>query len=333
MTKIKKYPFYPAHESNYTKGRKGYTIKYFTVHHTAGFESSLRWLWGNPNRNASSHFFAGDNHSEQYVSLNDGAWTNGNFKSNMESITVETRGDWRNGYNDGTTRAQLRDIMYETLKIYPNLQLRYHMDVSDRSTLCPADLKHKGYAKAEWDAAQNRLKVEREAAKPKNPTSLRVDIPDKKVILVRDANLWDMSFKTWSGARAIKALPKGTVIDVAGQYNHELGGKYYLSNYSWNAGKNWGINVKDCQDYTPPKPAPKPPKDEPVTPPHKDSGAGTLPPIPVDPKGDDIGEILQTVRWIKNFLAGDLDNKLSKILNYLKILPAWLGSFAKKVRR
>ena len=29
--------FYPAHPSNYWKGRAGHAIKYFAVHHTAGF--------------------------------------------------------------------------------------------------------------------------------------------------------------------------------------------------------------------------------------------------------------------------------------------------------
>lgn len=335
MAKINKFKYYQAHESNYTKGRGGKTIKYFTVHHTAGNESTLRYLWGNPNRNASSHFYAGDNHSEQYVDTDDTAWTNSNWTSNQESITCETRGDWRNGYKDTSTLVQLCEIMYECLKLYPNLNINYHMDVSRSGTLCPADLKHKGYALEQWNKAKNRIRVEKEALKQ---NELKTDIKDKKVILIRDANLWDMNFTTWSGARAIKALPKGTVIDVAGIYNHKLGGKYYLSNYSWNKGLNNGINIKDCADYVAPKPAPEPkptpkPAPEPTPEPVKDESAGTLPPISVDPNGEKINEILQIVRWIKNFLAGDVDNKLGKIINYLRILPAWLGKFAKNIRK
>jgi len=306
MTKIKKFKFYPAHTSNFTKGRGGRTIKYFTVHHTAGFESTLRHLWNNPDRNASSHFFAGDNHSEQYVDTDDTAWTNGVYRANQESITVETRGDWRNGYYDGTTLKQLAEIMYESLKLCPKLILKYHMDF--KSTLCPADLKHKKYALQQWDIAKNRIKVENTASKPSTPVNLRIDIPDKKVILIRDTNLWDMSFKSFATARAIKALPKGTVIDVAGVYDHPLSkSDYYLSNYSWNSGQNNGINQVDCKDYVPPKPEPQPTPDpidvvkpKPEVP---DEGSGTLPPLPVDPDGNEITEILKIVRWIRDLLS------------------------------
>lgn len=314
--------FYPAHSSNYTAGRGGKTIKYFTVHHIAGLATTLRHLWGDPNRNGSSTLGVFRGYFEQYVDTNDTQWTNGNFTSNQESITCEVMGDWRFGFYDKQILDTLTEAMYQTLKKFPNLQLTYHMDVTSTSTLCPADLKHKGYAAACWKAAKNRIAVEKAAANPKTPVKLRIDIPDKKVILTRDTNLWDMSFTSFSNARAIKALPKGTIIDVAGVYDHPLSTTdYYLSNYSWNAGQNWGINRADCKDYVAPKPAPTPapkptpipdpivnPKPAPVTPPKpeppvEEPGPGTLPPIPVDPNGDKINEILQIVRWIKNLLA------------------------------
>lgn len=302
--KIAKFKFYPAHASNYTKGRGGRSIRYFTVHHTAGFETTLRYLWGNPNRNGSSHFFAGDNHSEQYVDTRDTAWTNGNWRSNQESITCETRGDWRNGYKDNTTLAQLTEVMYQCLKLYPNLKLTYHRDVSDKPTACPADLKARGYAADCWQRAKNRIALEKAAAQPKPKTglSLRIDIPDKKVVLVRDTNLWDMNFTDFSKAKAIKALPKGTVIDVAGIYDHPMSkSDYYLSRYSWDRNQNYGINRADCKDYVPPKPTPKP---TPTTPPpalpappiSHEEGAGTLPPIPtVEQRLNIIERILKAI--------------------------------------
>lgn len=319
MAKIKKFPFYPAHVSNYTRGREGRAPKYLTVHHTAGFENTLRYLWQNPDRNGSSHFFAGDTHSEQYVDTVDTAWTNGNWRSNTESITIETRGDWRNGYKDGTTLNQLAEIMYQILKVYPNLKLQYHMDVSDKSTLCPADLKHKGYALAQWNIAQNRIKVENQAPpvpapSPKPKPSLRVDIPDKKVVLIRDANLWDMSFTSFDKAKAIKALPRGTVIDVAGVYDHPLSSvDYYLSKYSWDHGQNYGISRADCKDYTPPPEQPTPvqppaaPAPIPVTPPPIEEGPGTLPPVPVDPEGNPIEKRLSALEAIIKLITDFLD--------------------------
>lgn len=202
-----------------------------------------------------------------------------------------------NGYYDQATLNNLTEVMYQCLKIWPNLVLTFHKDVSDSSTLCPADLKDKGYAAQCWQNAKNRIKVEQEAANPKTPVNLRVDIPDKKVILIRDTNLWDMSFTSFANAKAVKALPKGTIIDVAGVYDHPLSkSDYYLSKWSWDHGENTGFNRADCEDYVPPKPEPKPPVNEPTVPvppvtppapePPKEEGPGTLPPLPVDPNGD-----------------------------------------------
>ena len=199
--------FYPAHPSNYQAGRGGRAIKYFTVHHTAGFESTLRYLWANANRGASSTFFAGQGYYEQYVDTNDTPYTNGNFVSNQESITCETRGDWR-GYYDQSTLDTLQELMYQCLKVYPNLILTFHQDVSSVYTLCPADLKNKGYALACWNNAKAR--IARENAPIPNPTPPPVSkityekITPKRVIVTKQlANLWDFNFTEWDKAKAI----------------------------------------------------------------------------------------------------------------------------------
>lgn len=297
--------FYPADPSNYTKGREGRAIKYFTVHHSAGWEQTLRHLWANPDRDGSSTFYVSGTVREQYVELEDTPWTNNNWLSNTESITCETRGDWRNGYRDQATLNNLTEVMYQCLKLYPNLQLTYHKDVSRSATVCPADLKDKGYAAECWQAAKNRIAVE---SKPQ-PAGLRTDIPDKKVILIRDSNIWDMSFTSFANAKAVGALPKGTVIDVAGVYDHPLSKTdYYLSNYSWNKGLNNGINRADCVDYVPPAPTPTPkPTPGPTPEPPKSEGPGTLPPLPVDPNGDLVKRVTaleEIVKKIVEFLAG-----------------------------
>jgi len=303
--------FYPADPSNYTVGRAK-PIRTFTVHHSAGFEDTLRYLWQNPNRNASSTFFVSGSVREQYVHLEDTPWTNANFDSNSESLTCEVRGDWRNGYYDQATLNQLTEVMYQCLKKYPNLSINYHQDVARAFTECPADLKLKQYALNCWNIAKNRIAVENQAAQ--QPAGLRVDIADKKVILARDSNLWDMAFTSWAGAKAVKALPKGTVIDVAGVYEHPLGGKYYLSKYSWDNGINNGINVKDCEDYvapviTTPDPVTHPSEPAPDAP---KEGAGTLPPVSVDPKGDALEKRVSAleaiVQKIVDFLSSVFTN-------------------------
>lgn len=309
--------FFQAHWSNYTQGRTR-PIRTFTVHHSAGWEQTLRYLWANPDRNASSTFYVSGSVREQYVAIEDTPWTNANSVSNSESLTCEVRGDWRNGYYDQATLDNLTEVMYQCLKLYPNLALNYHKDVSTTGTLCPADLKDKGYAQVCWDKAQNRIKVENQAAQ--QPAGLRLDIPDKKVILIRDANLWDMSFTSFANAKAIKALPKGTVIDVAGVYDHPLSSTdYYLSNYSWNNGFNQGINRADCEDYVPPAPVEPPvvtppvvvpPVTPPVTPPT--DGPGELPPVPVDPEGNPLEKRVTAlealVQKIVDFLSSIFTN-------------------------
>lgn len=309
--KLPNIPFYPAHWSNYSKGRTS-PIRKFTIHHSAGWEDTLRYLWQNADRNASSTFWVGRTPGaiEQYVDTDDTQWTNGNFVSNSESITVETRGDWR-GYYDQVTLDNLTELMYRCLKIFPNLVLEFHMDVSSSSTLCPAELKNKGYAAACWQKAKNRIAVENA---PQVPAGLRVDIPDKKVVLIRDANVWDMSFTSFANAKAVTALKAGTVIDVAGVYDHPLSSTdYYLSKWSWDNGKNNGISKADCKDFVEPAPVdPTPvPVDPTPVPPKEDSGAGTIPPLPVDPNGDlivRIGKLEALVEKIRLFLTNLFKN-------------------------
>lgn len=257
-------PFYPADPSNYTAGRSGRSIKYFTVHHSAGFESTLRYLWANPARNGSSHFFAGNGFREQYVDTNDTAWTNGNWNSNCESITCETRGDWRNGYYDQSTLDQLTEIMYQCLKAYPHLQLTYHQDVSDIYTLCPADLKHNGYAANCWNNAKARIARENAPAPTPTPTPSNISyakITPKRIELIRDANLWNFDFTSWNSAQSVKTYPQGYLVDVVAVATNALGGKYYMTAYSYNDGNiraTNGFNTADVKDYVAPAPTPQP---------------------------------------------------------------------------
>jgi hypothetical protein len=186
--------------------------------------------------------------------------------------------------------------MYRCLKLFPNLVLEFHMDVSSSVTLCPAELKNKGYAATCWQKAKNRIAVEQAAANPATPVNLRLDIPDKKVVLIRDANVWDMSFTSFANAKAVTALKAGTVIDVAGVYDHPLSSTdYYLSKYSWDKGFNNGISKADCIDFVEPAPVDPTPVDPTPVPPKEDSGAGTIPPLPVDPDGNAIEKRLSAI--------------------------------------
>lgn len=252
------YPFYPAHSSNYSNGRER-PIKQITVHHSAGWEQTLRYLWANPSRNGSSHFWVGNKkgHIEQYVDTANTAWTNGSWTSNNESITIETRGDWR-GFYDEQTLLNLRALIKKILQTHPNLKLTFHMDVTNSSTLCPADLKHKGYARKQFNAAVKDLLP----PAPVKPSITYRAIKPKRIELKVATNLWDFSFTKWGDAKKVKAFGAGHVADVVAIAKNSLGAEYYMTAYSYNNGKiraTSGFNVKDAKDYVPPAPV-EPPK-------------------------------------------------------------------------
>ncbi len=81
-----------ADKNNYMIGRNGNNIKSVTIHHMADvltIEECGR-LFQNPNRKASSHYgIDSSGRVGLYVNEKDTAYTNSNFKSNTESVTIE----------------------------------------------------------------------------------------------------------------------------------------------------------------------------------------------------------------------------------------------------
>lgn len=253
--------FLPAHASNYTVGR-GRPIAKFTVHHMAGTPSTLASLWGDPTRNASSHFGVFPSKVEQYVKLTDTAWTNTNWASNQESITCETWGDWRNGFVSRESLANLKEVMKHCRNLYPHLVLEFHQDVSSSPTACPAGLR--AYAQNVWDEVTREINQQTTTANITYAT-----IVPKKVKLNKIANLWDFNFSKWSDAKAVKDFPAGNIIDVVAVATNVLGARYYMTAYSYNNGNikaTNGFNVVDCDDYSEPIVEPPTPPQTPVVP-------------------------------------------------------------------
>lgn len=125
------------------------------------------------------------------------------------------------------------------------------------------------------------------------------DIQNKKVRLKKDTNLWDLSFTTWAGAKSVKTLPAGTIVEVSALAKHPLGGQYYLSEYSYSRGVGNGINVVDCEDYTDPV---APPKDTSVVQPPKDAPVNEAPvitptptPVPIPVTDDETVGLLKSI--------------------------------------
>lgn len=234
---------------NYTQGRQGKRINFITFHHTAATAISAVQKFSNPASQTSSHFVVGEVEMWCCVDTDNTAWTNGNWNSNLECITIEHHGDWRNGYRNEAVIENSARLVAWLRDLYPGISYNRHNQVAQ--TACPADLP----VEEIWNKATQLLAPE----PPKSAKLVVTDIVNKIVITKKDADLWDLSFTKWEDARSIKKIPAGTEVEVSATANHELGGLYYLTEYSFSKGINNGINVVDCEEKpTPPEP-PTPP--------------------------------------------------------------------------
>jgi len=234
---------------NFTQGRQGKAPRYITFHHTAATAISAVNKFSNPASQTSAHFVVGENETWCCVDTDNTAWTNGNWNSNLESITIEHHGDWRFGYYSEAVIKRSAELVAWLRSLYPGIAYNRHNQVAQ--TICPGDLP----VEEIWNRATQLLA-------PPAPKTARIqvtDIVNKIVITKKDADLWDLSFTKWADAKSIKKIPKGTEVEVSATAAHELGGLYYLTEYSFSKGINNGINVVDCEDKPVPPPVPPTP--------------------------------------------------------------------------
>lgn len=90
----------PAAAGNYTKGRNGHKIKKITLHHMAGILTALICgrIFQAIGRKCSAHYGIGsDGKVGQYVDEANIAYSDGNWNSNCESISIEVANSKRGG--------------------------------------------------------------------------------------------------------------------------------------------------------------------------------------------------------------------------------------------
>jgi hypothetical protein len=294
-----------ASEANFTYGRQGKSPKYITFHHAVGSMESVAQAWANPARQGSSHFAVGARGAWQFVDTDNTAWCNGNWQSNLESISIEHEGDWRFGYYNEGCIQKSAELVALLRKTHPTIVgFNRHRQVSLTGTVCPGDLP----VEVIWDRATAILEAEnRPAPSPvpapvTNPVDIQVtDIQNRMVVANKDLNLWDLNFKTWGDAKSLKIIPKGTLIEVSATAKHPLGGIYYLTEYSFSKGIMNGINSVDVSEVNQPPIAPEPPKPEvpPVTPPVEPT-----PEAPLPEDGQTATSWLTAVlNWVKQVLS------------------------------
>ena len=248
---------------NYTTGRNGVTVKKLTFHHVVGSAESAISRFSNPSQQVSAHFVVAPNKIYCCVDTDNTAWTNGNWASNLESVTIEHAGDWRFGFRDEGVIQQSAILVAWLRTLYPSATPIRHRDVSQ--TACPGDLP----VEEIWNRATQILNP----PAPQPPVVLPapkltvIDVQNKIVVTNKDANLWDLSFTSYANAKSVKTLPKGTEVEVSATAKHPLGSTYYLTEYSFSKGIMNGINVVDVADKVITVPPTIPPVTPPVDPP------------------------------------------------------------------
>lgn len=139
----------PAYEGNYTKGRNT-SIKAITIHHMAMKATSQECgkVFQKVGRKGSSNYGIGyDGDITLYVNEKDTPWTNSNWNSNCESVTIETSNDEVGGnwhVSDKSLESLIKLIA--DIAIRNNLgtlvkgeNLTWHQLVADKKypTACP----------------------------------------------------------------------------------------------------------------------------------------------------------------------------------------------------
>lgn len=235
---------------NYSKGRDGKKIEKITIHHCAGVMSveNIGNLFNSGTRQVSAHYGIGnDGRIGQYVDESNTAWTDGNWNSNCRSVTIETSnsavgGDWK--VSDRALNSLIKLVADIGKRnnlgtLVKGKNVTWHSMYS--STVCPGP-----YLLSKMDyiiAEANKINAPKEVA-------LKIeDIPNKKVRLKIDANLWNLNFTRYADAKSVKKFKKGDVIIVSAIAYHPIGAKYYLTEYSYSKKINNGFNVVDCEDY------------------------------------------------------------------------------------
>lgn len=171
-----------AHPNNFTVGRPGASRDgRNSFHHVVGSAESAVVVFNQANRGASSHLVITDRadiQAFQCVDFNNTAWCDGNWESNLRTISMEHHGDWRNGYRNQQVIENSAWIVAWLRENYGVTRAIRHRQVATNGTICPADLP----VEEIWQRS-DQIIAEWNKPSDNRPEWLknRVDIPDKQV--------------------------------------------------------------------------------------------------------------------------------------------------------
>lgn len=261
-----------AHPNNFTVGRPGAGRDgRNTNHHVVGSAESAVLVFNNGSRGASSHLVITDRPdiaAWQCVDFNNTAWCDGNWESNLRTISMEHHGDWRNGYNNPQVlENSARVVAWLRDQGLVNRPIR-HREVSLTGTVCPADLP----VEAIWNRA---TQIINESNAPKPPADTRPqwlkdrrDVDDYTVYAqIEGLRLYNLNDPNQFADSRVFGRNQNFLISS----EVVIGGKKYLitkSSTDTNAAIGMRNTEVDTKPWSPPPPV-EPPK--PTTPKWSDS--------------------------------------------------------------
>lgn len=228
-------------------GHSKRTFKYICIHwwdapeRKPKFENVVAVL-RNEERQASAHYVAEAGRVAQLVREEDIAWANNG--GNPETISIECNP--RQTDADYDTVAKLIADIWKRRGVLPLVK---HSRYSN--TQCPgtydlnrlkklAEKHYSGYRESEY-RVRTKMRDAKTYTAMKSPTIL-----------------WDFSGKTWKDFKPVKKFKQGTKIDISAYVDHEVGSRYFMTEYSYKRNLSHGFNAVDLKEE---KPAPKQPSE------------------------------------------------------------------------
>lgn len=252
-----------AHPNNFTVGRPGGGLDgRNSNHHVVGSDESAVLVFNNGSRGASSHLVItarADVAAWQCVDFANTAWCDGNWESNLRTISMEHHGDWRFGYNNAQVLensahvvAWLRD------QGLVNRPIR-HRDVKS-STVCPGDLP----VEAIWNRATEIIN-HYNAPKDTRPQWLKDRKPADKVVYSQIEGLRLINLNDVNQYADARVFGRNQNFQI-GSYTDIGGHRYLITRSSTDTNAAIGIRESETADtpWTPPvvvvPPQPETPK-------------------------------------------------------------------------
>jgi hypothetical protein len=247
-----------AHPNNFTVGRPGASRDgRQTFHHVVGSRESAVIVFNQPSRGASSHFVVGADIIDQCVDIANTAWCDGNWESNLRTISVEHEGG-QNGngpYSDAMYEQAAHLCAWLRENYGVNRYIR-HRDVSLKSTACPGGLD----VERIWNRSQQIINSYNQP--PAQPEWLRnrKTVTPYTVYAQKDG-LYLLNLNDPNQILDARRFPLNQSFEIGSETT--VGGVKYLitvSSTNTNAGGGMRASEVATKPYTPPVPQPPVPE-------------------------------------------------------------------------